>query len=98
MAAYADIDRRNNAPAPYLDRRLIAGSAALVTSGLLACLAGATVGTVALVSAVRRYVADLEEPPRAMARRRWGQVRSATVAGAGAWQNYARQARPESVR
>jgi hypothetical protein len=56
------------------------------------------VGVIAVVNACRRYVADLEEAPRQTARRRWGQARSATVAGVGAWQDYARQARPDVVR
>jgi hypothetical protein len=98
MAARANLDDRTNPSTAYVDRRMVAGSAALMTGGLLMCLAGATVGVVALVGAVRHYVADLEEPPREIARRRLRQVRSATAAGAGAWQNYGRQARPESVR
>ena len=98
MAVRADLDDRTNRSAAYVDRRMLAGSAALMTGGLLMCLAGATVGVVALVGAVRHYVADLGEPPREMARRRLRQVRSATVAGAGAWQDYGRQARPGSVR
>ena len=69
MAADIDTHGLNNASAPYVDRRLIGGSAALLTGGLLACLAGAAVGAVAVVSACRRYVADREEPPRATVRR-----------------------------
>ena len=97
MAVDATTDARN-ASAGYLDRRLLAGSAVLVTGGLLICLVGATVGVAALVSASRRYVADRDEPPRQMAARRWGQARSATMAGVGAWQEYGRQARPAAVR
>jgi hypothetical protein len=91
-----DIDTRDlkNASAAYVDRRLIAGSAVLVTGGLLVCLAGAAIGAVAVVGATRRYVADLQEPPSAMARRRWEQVRSASMAGVGAWRDYGRQAQP----
>ena len=78
----------------YVDRRLIGSSAALLTGGLVVCLAGAAIGAVAVVSACRRYVAGLDEPPTAMARRRWGQARSATVAGVGAWQDYGRRTQP----
>jgi hypothetical protein len=77
--------------AAYLDRRMARGSAALMTGGLLAWLLGATVGVVAVASACRRYVAAMEEPPRVVARRRWRQVRSATVAAVGAWQDSGRQ-------
>ncbi len=98
MAVDIDTHGLNKASAPYVDRRLIGSSAALLTSGLLVCLAGAAVGAVAVVSACRRYVADLEEPPRAAVRRRWGQVRSASAAGVGAWQEYDRLGRPDRVR
>ena len=97
MAAYTDIDS-GNVSAAYVDRRLITGSVALMTTGLLTCLAGATLGVIAVVNASRRYVADREEHPRATARRRWGQARSATMAGVGAWQEYARQTRPGAAR
>jgi len=94
MAVDTELDVKN-ASAVYVDRRLIGGSAVLLSSGLLMCLAGATVGGVAVVSACRRYVATLDETPRHIARRRWRQVRSATSAGFGAWQDHARQARPD---
>ena len=99
-AVAVDIDTHvlDNASAPYVDRRLIGGSAALLTGGLLACLAGAAVGAVAVVRACRRYVADLDEPPRATVRRRWEQLRSASTAGVGAWQDYDQQGRPDRVR
>jgi hypothetical protein len=90
MAVDTDTRVLNGAPMPYVDRRLIGGSAVLVTGGLLACVVGAAVGVVAVVGACRRYVADLDESPRATVRRRWGQVRSASAAGVGAWQDYDR--------
>ncbi|SHN47364.1 hypothetical protein [Cryptosporangium aurantiacum] len=77
--------------ASYVDRRLAGGSAVLLTGGLLACLAGATLGMVAVVNGCRRYVADLKEPPSVTARRRLGQARSATVAGVEAWRHYGGQ-------
>jgi hypothetical protein len=95
----ADVTTRDGIPsAAYVDRRLIGGSAVLFSAGLLACMAGATVGAVAVTRACRRYVADLAEPPQVTARRRWRQARSATAAGVGAWQDYSRQQRPEVVR
>ena len=80
-----DTEVRLDQSAVYLDRRLARGSAVLMTGGLLVWVLGATVGAVAVVSACRRYVAAMEEPPRAVARRRLRQVRSATMAGVGAW-------------
>ena len=72
----------------YVDRRLVGGSAALMTVGFVTYALGAAVGAFALVSAVRRYVARLEEPPQVTVRRRFGQARSATAAGVGAWREY----------
>jgi hypothetical protein len=95
MAADTETNGGNNASAACVDRRLIRGSAALMIGGLLLWFTRATVGTVAVVSGCRRYVAALEEPPRETARRRWGQFRSATVAGVGAWQDDGRRARPD---
>jgi hypothetical protein len=95
----ADLNTRDGTPPTvYVDRRLAAGSAALIGAGLLAGMAGATVGAVAVVRACRRYIADMAEPPQVAARRRWRQARSASAAGVGAWQQYSRQARPEAVR
>ena len=94
MAVHLHSDGSTDLAARYVDRRLIAAGAALMTAGTLACLAGATIGTVAVVTACRRYLAGLDEPPKETARRRWGQARSATAAGFGAWQDYGRQARP----
>ncbi|HET6531597.1 MAG TPA: hypothetical protein VFH03_13455 [Actinoplanes sp.] len=84
-----DIDDKHQAGA-YVDRRLLVGSAVLLTGGFLMWLAGAAVGAVAVVSAGRRYVAAMEETPSHIARRRWGQVRSATSAGVGAWREHGR--------
>ncbi|HEY6596363.1 MAG TPA: hypothetical protein VI011_19995 [Asanoa sp.] len=93
MAVDTDTDARNETSHAYVDRRLIAGSAVLVTGGLLVCMVGATMGAVAVLGACRRYVAHLQESPRHLARRRLRQVRSATTAGVGAWQEYDRQPR-----
>ena len=96
MAGDATIDGKN-ASAGYVDRRMLASGAALVTGGLLICLVGAAIGASALLSASRRYIADREEPPRDMALRRWGQAKSATMAGVGAWQDYGRKSRPAAM-
>ena len=81
-----EIDRSE----PYIDRRLVSGSVVLMTAGVLLWMLGAAVGAVAAVGASRRFVASLEESPRVMASRRWRQVRSATTAGVGAWQDAGR--------
>jgi len=94
MAVHLQSDGSTDPSARYVDRRLIAAGALLMAAGTVACLAGAAIGTVAAVTAGRRYLATREEPPQETARRRWSQARSATAAGFGAWQDYARQARP----
>ncbi|HET6484663.1 MAG TPA: hypothetical protein VFG35_32110 [Actinoplanes sp.] len=88
-----DVNTRTGvSPAAYVDRRLVGGSVVLLGVGLLAGVAGATVGAVAVVRASRRFIADLAEPPQVTARRRWQQARSATAAGLGAWQEHSRPA------
>ncbi|WP_127503909.1 hypothetical protein [Actinoplanes solisilvae] len=84
-----------NTPAPYVDRRLALSSVALLGAAWLAGMAGAAIGVLVVVQASRRYVADLAEPPRVTAGRRWQQARSATAAGIGAWQEHSR---PEATR
>ncbi|GAA3388351.1 hypothetical protein [Cryptosporangium minutisporangium] len=93
MAADSRIGDRS-----YVDRRMVVGSVVLLTGGLLVCLAGATLGTVAAVKGCRRYVADLKEPPTVTARRRLGQARTATMAGVGAWRDYDGQIRADALR
>jgi len=94
----ADVNTRGGIlSAGYVDRRLLAGSTVLFDAGLLACMAGATVGAVAVTRACRRYVADLAEPPQVTARRRWQQARSATAAGIGAWHDYSKHQQPEDA-
>jgi hypothetical protein len=93
MVVRTHTDGKADISQPYVDRRLVGAGAALMTGGMLMCLTGAAIGTVAVVGACRRYLAGLDEPPRATVRRRWGQARSATAAGVGAWQAYEGQAR-----
>ena len=76
-------------PLRYVDRRLVGSGVVLMTGGLLVCLVGATLGVVATVNACRRYLADLDESPKVMVRRRWQQAKSATAAGVGAWHEHA---------
>jgi hypothetical protein len=98
MAVDTNIDGKRDVTAAYLDRRLLRGSAVLLTGGFLMWLAGATVGAVTVVSGCRRYVGAMDESPAHVARRRWGQVRSAASAGAGAWRDYDQQVRPHVAR
>ncbi len=64
---------------------LITG-AALVGAGVMLGLAGLAVGGSHLVTAIRRWVKEMEVPPSELARIKWSQARAAYAAGADAWQ------------
>ena len=65
---------------------LVTGGA-LVGAGALIALAGMAVGGSHLVSATRRWIAEMEVPPSELARIKWAQAKSAAAAGTAAWQN-----------
>ena len=70
-----------------LNRRLLVGGGALVGIGGLLGFSGVLLLSSAIVSATRRWVNQLERPPRETAKLRWGQARAAAAAGAEAWRN-----------
>ncbi len=72
---------------PELSTGLLITSAALIGAGALIALAGLAVGGSHLFSATRRWVREMEVPPREQARIKWAQARTAAAAGAAAWQN-----------
>jgi hypothetical protein len=74
-----------------LNRSLIVGGGVLVALGGLLGFAGMAMVTSVLLSAARRWVDHMEEPPSALARRKWKQTKAAASAGASAgasaWRN-----------
>ena len=68
------------------NRVLLAGGVLAGIGGLLGC-AGALLVSSALVSASRRWVRQLDQPPSTMAKVKWQQARAATTAGARAWRD-----------
>jgi hypothetical protein len=72
---------------PELRTGPLVTGAALVGAGALIALAGMAVGGSHLVSATRRWIREMETPPREQARIRWAQAKTAAAAGAAAWQN-----------
>jgi hypothetical protein len=62
-------------------------SAVMVGAGTLIVLAGLAIGGGHLVSATRRWVAEMEVAPSELARLKWTQAKAAMSAGAQAWQN-----------
>jgi hypothetical protein len=69
------------------NRRLVAAGGALVGVGGLLGFTGILLLSSAVVSATRRWVNDLERPPREIARLKWRQTKAATTAGVQAWRN-----------
>ena len=63
------------------------GGGALVGIGGLLGLSGALLLSSAIVSATRKWVNQLERPPREIAKLRLRQARAAAAAGAEAWRN-----------
>jgi hypothetical protein len=70
-----------------LNRSLIVGGGVLVTLGGLLGFAGMTLVTSALISATRRWVNQMEQPPSDIAKRTWQQTKAAATAGAAAWRD-----------
>jgi hypothetical protein len=70
-----------------LNRRFIAGGGVLIGIGGLLGFTGMLLVISAIVSAARRKVNQLEQPPREIAKLKWQQARAATTAGAKAWRN-----------
>ena len=59
----------------------------MVGAGALLALAGLAVGGSHLVSATRRWIREMEVPPREQARIKWAQAKTAAAAGTAAWHN-----------
>jgi membrane protein implicated in regulation of membrane protease activity len=68
-----------------VNQGLVIGGAVLLGLGGLLGFAGVMLLSTAVVSATRRWLQQLERPPREIAKLRMQQVRAATSAGAEAW-------------
>lgn len=69
------------------NRRLLVGSAVLIGVGGLLAFAGAALGSAALFAATRRWMDQLDTPPRDLAQQGWTRAKAATAAGADAWRH-----------
>lgn len=67
-------------------RHLIIGGT-LFGVGCAICIAGIAVSGSGLLSAVQRWVNDLERPPSEIAKGTWAQAKAAYAAGSRAWQD-----------
>ena len=72
-------------PTTGVSRALLVGGLMLTTVGGLLMAAGGLVTTVVAAQAARQWVQRWDEPPRAVARRRVMQARTAVTAGAQGW-------------
>jgi hypothetical protein len=70
-----------------LNRGMIVGGGVLVALGGLLGFTGMTLLVSALLSATRRWVGHMEEPPSDVAKRKWQQTKAAATAGAAAWRD-----------
>ena len=70
-----------------VNQGLVMGGAVLLGLGGLLGFAGVMLLSSAVVSATRRWLQQLERPPRETARLRLQQFRAATSAGAKAWRS-----------
>jgi hypothetical protein len=59
----------------------------LMAVGSTLGVAGFAVGGATIVSAARRWVRDMEQPPSELVRQHWQKTKAATAAGANAWNN-----------
>lgn len=65
---------------------LIFGAALMGVGGILG-VAGFAVGGMTLMSAARRWIRDMEQPPSEIVKQHWQKTKAATSAGAEAWNN-----------
>jgi hypothetical protein len=80
-------DTEKSSSFPTFKSGLLITGGSLIGAGALIALAGLAVGGAHVVSATRQWIREMEVPPSELARIKWGQARSAAVAGAAAWQN-----------
>jgi hypothetical protein len=69
------------------NRGLLVAGGVLIGVGGLAGFTGMLLLSSALVSATRRWVQQLEQPPAQIAKLKWQQARAAASAGAQAWRS-----------
>jgi hypothetical protein len=75
------------AGAPQVHTGPLVTGAALVAAGGLLALIGMVIGGGHLVTAIQRWVRDMDVPPSEQARLKLAQAKAAATAGAEAWQN-----------
>ena len=75
----------SNRPTFEVDARLLKGGIVLACIGAIIWMIGAVLSATALGRAAKKWIAQLDESPSEMARRRLHQAKVAAVAGSKAW-------------
>jgi hypothetical protein len=84
------VDDQEIQAAVKVDRGLLVRGIALMSTGGLLMAVGALVTGAVAVRATRQWVSQWEQPPRAVARQRLSQARSAVAAGSRGWRDNGR--------
>jgi hypothetical protein len=68
-----------------IDSRMLTWAGALAGVGGVLWVAGISLAGAALLRAGQQWLAELDQPPSALAKMKWQQLLSATAAGSDAW-------------
>lgn len=74
-------------PGPQMDSGPLIAGTVLIGIGSVISLTGVAVTAAALAVAARRWVNEMEIPPRELLRQQMARAKAATAAGASAWRN-----------
>lgn len=80
-------DGQNRRPGSQMNTGPLMTGIVLVGIGSVISLAGVVVGGAALAAAARRWVNDMDVPPRELLRQQMTKAKAATAAGTSAWRN-----------
>ena len=82
------MSRDDRAEALFSKEPLIAGGVLAAVGGLVT-LVGVLVSALSAASSARKWIRQMDHPPREVARSKWHQARAAGMAGADAWRTTA---------
>ncbi len=70
-----------------IDIRQLTWAGVLIGVGAVLWLAGVSLGSAAVVRAAKRWIRQLDQPPRELAKINWVRFKNAKTAGTEAWRN-----------
>lgn len=74
-------------PGPQMDPGPLIAGTVLIGIGSVISLTGVAVTAAALAAVARRWVSEMEVPPRELLRQQIAKAKAATAAGASAWRD-----------